>query len=70
MLTIFRKIQDVYYEVMYKIYGELLRMAFKKTLECQQKRDAEGMKEHNEVCKELVIRREKVFKKRLELRGY
>ena len=70
MLTIFRKIQDLYYEFMYEFYGKMLKMAFEKALECQQKRDAEGMKEHNEVCRELVTRREKAFKKRLELRGY
>lgn len=70
MLTIFVKVSDVYLEIKYEVLGALLKIAFNKALECSRELDGEGMKQWNEVCRGLVIKREKAFKKRLLIRGY
>lgn len=74
MLTIFAKIRDVYLEIKHEVLGALLRMAVEELYKCSKQLDAEGMKHYNEVCRELVKKREKVFEKRLNYilmkRGY
>lgn len=70
MLTIIMKVEDLYLEIKYEILGALLKLAFEKALDCSKKLDAEGMKYYNEVCRELVVKREKAFNKRLWIRGY
>lgn len=69
MLTLIRKVSDIYLEIKYEVLGALLQIAFEKALECSKELDAEGMKHWNEVCRGLVLEREKAFKKRLSLRG-
>jgi hypothetical protein len=69
MLTILRYFEDLYLEIKYVFYGEVLKLAFEKALECSKELDAEGMKYYNEVCRQCVIKREKAFNKRLELKG-
>lgn len=70
MLTILRKIEDVYLEIKYEVLGALLEVTFEKAIECSKQLDAEGMKYYNEVCRRLVTERERAFEKRLELRGF
>lgn len=70
MLTLVMKVSDVYLEIKYEVLGAFLKIAFEKALECSKELDAEGMKYWNEVCRGLVIAREKAFKKRLFIRGY
>ena len=70
MLTIVRRIEDVWQAFKYEYYELVLKDAMKKAMECSEKLDAEGMKYWNDVCRKLVQKREEAFVKRLELRGY
>ena len=70
MLTIWTKFRDLYLEIKYEVLGALLEITLEKALECSKNMDAEEMKHWNEVCRGLSLEREKVFTKRLKLRGY
>ena len=69
MLTIIRYFEDLWLEFKYEFYGVVLRDLVKKLDDCIEKQDVEGIKELNETIKKLVLKREEVFVKRLELRG-
>lgn len=74
MLTIFAKIRDVYLEIKYEVLGVLLDFVVEQLDDFTEKKDAEGMERCNQICKALVMEREKVFEKRLNIilmkRGY
>jgi hypothetical protein len=69
MLTLFVRFEDLYLQYEFEYYGNKLKTAAKKLEDCCVKFDADGMKYWNEICYELVTKRESIFKKRLKLRG-